>query len=266
MQRAKMPEVTSDRRGMRLYFAAEHCLMAEHLSSRARAREDHLVATGAESTWSDLELRANTVAGIMESTAFLEARVNEVLRDAADDDPQQSVNLMHLAPSTVALLEEFGRNDRLERNLSTLDKYNLVLTCASQPRIDMSRRPGQDVGALFLLRNALVHFKPETQWDDDEEHRMERILRHLVPPSVFLADAEPWWPSQALTAGVAEWSCLVSKQLVHEWESAIRLPGSVGKELGADGPLAGVARGTIGGQHPRVLSANNASRIQRSEA
>lgn len=241
--------------------------MAEHHSSRARAREAELAASGSGSARTDLELRANTVAGIMASSAFLEARVNEVLRDAADDDPQQSVNLMHLAPSTVTLLQEFGRNDRLERNLSTLDKYNLVLSCASQPRIDMSRRPGQDVGALFVLRNALVHFKPETQWDDDEQHRMERILRHLVPQCTLLADVEPWWPSQALTAGVAEWSCLVSKQLVHEWESVINLPTSMGTERDRAGPLASIARGTVGGQYPgAVVPANHASRVQRSEA
>src|SRR4051794_24983058 len=102
---------------MRLYFAAEHCRMAEHLSSRARAKQDEMVAAGEGSSWPDLDLRAHAVAAIMESTAFLEARVNEVLRDAAEDDPQRSLNLMHLAPSTVSLLNEFGRNDRLDRNL-----------------------------------------------------------------------------------------------------------------------------------------------------
>jgi hypothetical protein len=212
--------------------------MAEHLSRLARAREDEMAAAG--SSWLDLDVRAHTVAAIMESTAYLEARVNEVLRDAAEDDPQRSVNLMHLAPAMVSLLSEFGRNDRLERNLSALDKYNLVLTCASQPRVDTGRRPGQDVLALFTLRNALVHFKPETQWDDDEVHRMERLLRHLVPPSAYqLPDWESWWPSQALTAGVAEWSCAVSKDLVHEWETAVGLPSIIWGGADPQDPWAG---------------------------
>jgi hypothetical protein len=226
--------------GRRLYFAAEHCRMAEHLSSRARAREDEMVAVAVGPSSLDLDLRANTVAAIMESTAFLEARVNEVLRDAAEDDPNQCGNLIHLAPATVSLLTEFGRNDRLDRSLSALDKYNLVLTCAAQPRIDTGRRPGQDVVALFILRNALVHFKPETQWDDDEGHRMERLLRHLVPPSLLLLpDHEPWWPAQTLTAGVAEWSCAVSKHLVREWEAAIGLPPIIWEERDPKDPWGG---------------------------
>ncbi|MFG1933163.1 hypothetical protein ACGFK1_21340 [Mycobacterium sp. NPDC048908] len=63
---------------------------------------------------------------------------------------------------------------------------------------------------------------------------MERLLRHLVPPSSLLSNLEPWqsswWPSHALTAGVAEWSCAVSKNPVREWETAVGLPPIIWEE------------------------------------
>lgn len=72
-------------------------------------------------------------------------------------------------------IPRIGVYDAVERSLILLEKFDAVLRTARKPLMDKSRSPYQDVVPLIRLRNALVHFKPETQWSD-EVHYLRAIV------------------------------------------------------------------------------------------
>lgn len=206
--------------GVRSYFAAEHLSAARFMATQCRQREDQLVHDGFRGV--DYPVRSYAVTSIMETVAFLEARVNEVWQGAADTEPgAQNARLDGLGSGTIALLRALWKSEQLERSLKILDKYDLALVCASKAELDKSRSPHQDVTPLIRLRNAFVHFKPELQWDN-EVHNLKKQLKHRVPTNPLL-DGSPWFPHQPLCAGVAEWAWNACARLVDEWEQQLGL-------------------------------------------
>ena len=164
----------------------------------------------------DRAVRAFALAAVMESVAFLEALVNGVWQDAADCDPRSpNSRLAGLSVQSIARLGELWRNDRVERSLSVLDRYQVALTCVDQPKIDIGGEPGQSVDAIILLRNELLHFKPKTRWTD-ELHRLEiRLLPRIAKNPLF--DVNPWLPDHALTSGCANLAYEKSREFAENW-------------------------------------------------
>lgn len=209
--------------GVRQYFEGEHLWAARLAAHLCRQRENELLAADFHGV--DYHVRSFAVMAIQQSVAFLEARVNTVWQDAADRrDGAEGGNprLDGLTVETIALLRELWKYDAVQRSLSLLEKFDAVLRTAREPGMDKSRRPYQDVDPLIRLRNALVHFKPETQWSD-EVHRLEARLRDRIPDNPLMPDTQPWFPHQPLCAGVAEWAWRSCVAFVQEWEAQLGL-------------------------------------------
>jgi hypothetical protein len=102
-----------------------------------------------------------------------------------------------------------------------LEKYAVTLTCAGKRAVDKRRYPYADVDALIRLRNALIHFKPEVQWND-EVHAIRKRMEHLVPKNPLMLDTQPWFPHQPLCAGVARWAWQASMAF-DQWQSQMGL-------------------------------------------
>ncbi len=162
---------------------------------------------------------------IQQSVAFLEARLNEVWQDAADreeGDEAGNPRLNGLSVETIVLLRELWQYDAVQRSLTLLEKFDAVLRTARKAEIDKSRSPYQDVDPLIRLRNALAHFKPETQWSD-EVHWLRARLRYRIPDNPLLPGTQPWFPHQPLCAGVAEWAWRSCVAFVQEWDAQLGL-------------------------------------------
>jgi len=206
--------------GSRQYLASEHLWNARRNARRCREREDALVAAGFQGV--DMEQRSLAVASVLTSVAFLEALVNEVWQDAADSLPgQPNSRLTGIPEPAVARLRELWQSDRVERALSPLDKCRIALVCADKAALDQGQEPYQSVKALVELRNALVHFKPEIQWDTDV-HRIEKVLGRRVSENP-LPQGSPWFPNRVLGAGLAEFSPTVCVELASLWRQRLGL-------------------------------------------
>src|SRR5215211_7672198 len=81
-----------------------------------------------------------------------------------------------LEMSALHRLRELWLSERVERSLTNpLDKYQIALVCADKAAIERGQEPYQSVDGIRLLRNALVHFKPETQWGDEVHKLKDRL-------------------------------------------------------------------------------------------
>jgi hypothetical protein len=203
---------------MHQYFAADHIRSAKLMADKCRQREDKCVNDNLPVL--DFEIRSYALAAITESVAFLEAVVNEFIRQVAyfaDENPR----LARLEAGTVdRLRREQIDNDPIAK-LRLLDKYDLTLSCAGKDPINKGATPRQDVVALIHARNALVHYKTEMHWDD-AEHKIEEQVRHLVRSNPLMTKGtRPWFPHHLLCANVAEWAWKKSVELEQIWQRSL---------------------------------------------
>ena len=83
--------------------------------------------------------------------------------------------------------------DRFRRSASTLEKYQCALRFADLPKFSEGALPYQDTKLLIDLRNALVHFVPETTPTKSgpsieiPKHKFENMLKGKFAPNPFAA-------------------------------------------------------------------------------
>lgn len=207
---ALTPKITT-----RHYLASEHLWAA--MESAAECTEIERVLLAASSGPVHPTHRARAVTAVMSSVAFLEALVNEVFQDAADDAPNR---LEPLSGQCRALLKEYWSTG--ERT-GILTKYQLALLFAGAEPMDRGTAPLQGAKLLVDLRNALVHFKPA--WHDHEAPRdLELRLTGKFDKSSLLSanDGSPW-PIWALAAPGAEWAVGAARTFADEWTERMGL-------------------------------------------
>jgi hypothetical protein len=217
---------TYDVIGTRHYFAGAHMRAARLMVSHCHEREQLAVeARQDESPTVDYDVRSYAVCAIVESAAFLEARVNEVWHAVLEPiRATASHRLAGLNDEQIDAIRDLAGGERADR-LPVMDKLDQTLVCVTGRGIDKGQRPAQDVSGLLKLRDAFVHFKPELQWDN-EAHALEKRLIDLVPINPLMQGATPWFPHHVLCAGVAKWACDKSAELIHDWEQALGLTNS----------------------------------------
>jgi hypothetical protein len=200
----------------RHYLSSEHLWSALHHAQIAR----HIQDVGAPADRL-LEHRSAAMSCILAATGFLEALVNEIFSDAADQR-NVSPRVAPLSEACRTLMAETWTTQKADR-LSILEKFQKALVCAGQQKL-AGERPYQDVSDLILLRNACVHFKP-TWHDSDDEDRFKTRLRLRFSPSPYYAGTgNPWFPHKALGAGAAEWACEYVVRFADEWTTRLGIP------------------------------------------
>lgn len=205
--------------GMSQYFANEHLAAAKFMAESCAQREQECKQVGI--TGVDVAARSYALSAIVLSIAFLEAVLNEFLRDAkrfGKDSPY----LNGYEQDALNLLLSLLKDSRIERSQSTLDKYDLTLLCAGKAKLDRGRSPGQDVVALVRARNALVHFEPEIHWED-EVHDLEKAIGKRVAPNPLMVGMGPWFPHHLLCSSVAQWAWESSVAVAEEWRQSLGL-------------------------------------------
>ena len=69
----------------------------------------------------------------------------------------------------ATMRELWNGKDQAERMLSLLSKFQVALVCAGHERIHQGAEPFQSADVLIDLRDALVHFKPQWHWTDEDD-------------------------------------------------------------------------------------------------
>ena len=188
---------------MRAYFSAYHLWAAKDFASKSHVIES--AYTGPSRF--DIEHRALVIASIVEAAAFLESAINELYVDCIDDHPSYIKALS--APAIAALSAQWAdwhKNGRATQ--PTLEKFDAALRCAGIVPFNQGIAPFQGAYDVLRLRNALVHYTPESV-PSDKSHRFD-ALRSRFPENALMRNAgNPYFPDKCLGAGCANW-CITS--------------------------------------------------------
>lgn len=188
--------------GHRDYYST-HVLFAAHLAAwEAEVREKHLAESEPRF---DPRHRGAVIAAVVMVAAFLEAAINEVLQDAADD--HITPKIANVAAETRGLWSAYWMGLDGGRRGDVLEKYQATLRLAGCDHFDEGADPYQSVRLLLRARNLLLHFKPETRWSDGPQNRLVNGLRSRVPRNPQVAgDEAPTTIEGLLSAGCARWA------------------------------------------------------------
>ncbi|MFT4396916.1 hypothetical protein ACLTEW_18465 [Gordonia lacunae] len=157
----------------------------------------------------------------------MEATINEVLQDVAESEPgdlkERCKGISEPAAATLRALWGTPEHGGGLEKAHILDKFQVSLTASQVPPFDLGQQPYQRAKKLVQLRNALVHYKPDTQSSDDEyAHKMEKALKGEFPSNkIFVEPFSPWYTIGCLGYGCSEWAHTSATAFVDEWQTRI---------------------------------------------
>jgi hypothetical protein len=190
---------------MRVYFSTYHLWAARHFAQMARDFED---AHSGRSRFDPLH-RSYAVGAILSCVSFLEAMVNEILKDVYDDH----LSYVGSIPVNNRLLLYRYWDEKGDRE-GVFEKYNTALRLCDKEQFANGARPFQDALLVNRIRNVLIHFKPDTAFADDPT-KLEKQLIGKFEPAKHMADSgNPFFPDKAWCA---EWAVHSSRGLADEF-------------------------------------------------
>ncbi len=217
----------------RTYFSISHIVAAAHFAriSTALEADESKIFIGSGKFSEDWlhEHRACVTASILSSTAFLEAIINELYADACQNFPELQPAL---APESLRALAEKWVDPKYRRRETTLRKYQDALEAARQERFNQGEAPFQPIKNILDLRNALLHYIPETRESalgSDSEvafmNDLEKALRgKFSPSSLYRNSTTPFFPEKCLSASCARWVVATCLSFTDDFFARIRLP------------------------------------------
>ncbi len=147
------------------------------------------------------------MTSVVNSVVFLEAMINEIYNDVAENYGEQDQGYLSPIPDNVRKLMASWWEET-EGRATLLSKYQMLLSFSGNDKFDKGAEPYQSVASLINFRNAIVHYKPKTIYSD-EVHYLEKSLKGKYSPNFLMpenARTSNWWPNNALSAGGAIWS------------------------------------------------------------
>ncbi|MCE0463996.1 MULTISPECIES: hypothetical protein [Pseudomonas] len=221
----------------RHYLSTSHLSAAALFSQRAAALEPVLTLGDSASNEGLREHMACVVSSVMLSVAFLEAAINELWADCSEGfDPARIEGLQN-----SEVMAALWRKSPLKRS-TMLEKFELALELNGKPALSRNASPYQDVKLLVDLRNALVHYEPETIFnfsEDDEnrgaEHKFEKKLRGRFEPNKLTGPGNPFYPDKVLGAGCARWAIASAVAFVDSFFEKLGIPSMHGHAHSAYG-------------------------------
>lgn len=116
------------------------------------------------------------------------------------------------------LAKMWERNIPRTAKFSILEKYLVALDLADRPSLDKGQEAFQNVNSLIRLRNALIHYEPESVLiyststiSQKDQHKLEQDLKGNFKENPLTGKGNPFYPDKCLGHGCAEWgviSCL----------------------------------------------------------
>ncbi len=201
-----MTDMMSVNISSRHYLSISHLSAAILFSQKATKLETTLTLGDPLSDDGLCEYNACVVTSIMLSVAFLEAAINELWADCGEDYCAEQIKSI----SHRKIMAALWNKSPLKRS-TMLEKFELALELNEKPSIPKDTGPYQDVKLLIELRNALVHYEPETMYDfgynkNDTEHKFEKKLRGKFDLNRLTGPGNSFYPDKVLGAGCARWA------------------------------------------------------------
>jgi hypothetical protein len=200
----------------RKYLSVQFVQSAAYFTREARKRE----LNGAPPSKPDhLQHQSYVIGAIWMASGFLEANINELFSDAAEDYREF---LNPLEEEVIDLLGRmWKRNIPRTARYSILEKYEIFLDLAHKKAFDRGVAPYQDVQVMIDLRNALMHYEPEWMLSGStaplqptDVHKLEKRLKGKFEMNPLTGAGNPFYPDKCLGHGCAKWCVESSVSLV----------------------------------------------------
>lgn len=209
---------------VRTYFSINHILSAAHFSRLSAKLEKSY--TGKPSEDLHFENMAYVTGCIFAAVSSLEAMINELFTDIADH-PDSHLSIV--GKRTGALMATMW-NLGVPRTATypILRKYQIALILADKEVLESDKQPYQDVDLLIELRNALIHYEPETVLAYSDEgkvdiQKFEKKLKGKFSTNP-LALGHAFFPSKCLGHGCAKWAVNSTIEFADEFFRRMGIP------------------------------------------
>jgi len=191
----------------------------------------------------DRRLRHEAVVlnAVFSSVAFLEATINELWSDAADD--------AYCFPDerTEALLRAIGEqwnNENYFDRTPLPAKYQRVLAIAERPQFSEDDPDFAGIKSIISIRNYLMHYRREwtvipsgpgpRELQKNRTETLDKALKNRLRENPMVPTILPFFPDRCLGHGCAEWSVVTCLTFTDRFFLSLRLPApydGVRKEL-----------------------------------
>lgn len=194
---------------VRSYFSIQHILSAGYLCKKLIEFEKTI---SNENNDDDLiDHRSLVVSTILSCASFLEANINELFMDASEN-PNGIVK--DLPKSTIKVLSKmWSRGIPRTASYPILEKYQIALALSNKKEFDLGTSLIQNITVLIKLRNALVHYEPESVITKDiaetstiKKQKLEQQLKGKFPLNPYTGIDNPFFPDKCLSLGCALWA------------------------------------------------------------
>lgn len=173
-----------------------------------------------------IEHRAYVTGTIFHSFAAVEALINEFYSAASGGRLNDTQNLDPNFLNTLATLWDETGIEKVE----VLNKYQTVFRIGKK-QTNKGTAEYQNVNNLRVLRNALMHFKPEPSDDLKDHKKIETELKTKFSKNPYSDSTQEYFPNQCLGAGCAEWAVKSSYAFIEDFYSrlGIQVPAELTK-------------------------------------
>jgi hypothetical protein len=215
---------------MRVYYSSYHLWAARHFAQLS----SNIEATHIGKSYFDIEHRAYVTSTIFTAVAFMEAAINELFQDAADDHQSYITHLDDDLKITMTTTWNDTKNGKFfkSRNKATerenrkepsiLVKYQTMLDFAKVGIFLKNEQPYVDAKLVIQLRNELVHYKPKI-FDGSPSHEFEELLKDKFPLNPLITTlGNPYFPDKCLGYGCAQWAVDSCKNFVDTFFAKLR--------------------------------------------
>lgn len=190
-----------------LWSARHHAALAAHIEQDRKAERPIILVSH----------RAYVITAVLESVAFMEAAINELFADAADDHATVAESIAVPVRNSMRAFWDATRSGEV----TLLRKYDAALTLNGHEPFGHGTNPYQGADLLVKLRNWLMHYRPQSL-SHRAPHGLEARLKGKFADNELLIGAgNTWFPDHALGAGCAQWACECAVAIVDELTAKI---------------------------------------------
>ena len=153
---------------------------------------------------------------IFSSVSFLEAQVNELFTDAAED---QREHIHQLGDKIYLFADMWKLGVPKTASYPILEKYEIALALAEKEPLNRSSLVYKDCKALICIRNALIHYEPLSSTSTAKSsQRLENKFRGKFRLNLLTGAKTPFFPIRCMGYGCAKWAVETSIRFVdHCW-------------------------------------------------
>src|SRR5258706_1422572 len=188
----------------RFYFSHYHIMSAAFFARESGKLERDNKDNESFSSRIQSEHRAFVTGCIFSSVSFLEAQINELFTDAAED---QREHIHQLGDKIYLFADMWKLGVPRTASYSILEKYEIALALAEKEPLDHGSLIYHDSKLLISMRNALIHYEPLSSTSTHESsQKWENKFRGKFSLNPLTGAKTPFFPIRCMGYGCAKWA------------------------------------------------------------